>query len=180
MAYIRVWLGEEAVGAIALFRKVHPKRPVIDLLLTDVQFRPGVKKFAEARSALNDCTWTYLVDQDGPINGGCPAAHSSDISYVFHNTKMVPGVCTERTEELEEKIFASVMVFARTGDPNCPQLPAWPASHPGEENTMVFSAEPELKTNFDEEFLPVAAKALKPVTERNRRVSMEQILHPKK
>ena len=178
--YIRSELGEEADGAMELFRRVHPKRPVIDLLLADTQFRPGTKKFVEARSALNDCTWNYLFDQDGPINGGCPAAHSSDISYVFHNTEMVPGVCTESTEELEEKIFASVMAFARTGDPNCPQLPAWPASRPGEQNTMVFSAEPELRTNFDEEFLPAAIRALKPVTERNRRISMEQILHPKK
>ena len=173
-------LGENAEEAIALFREVHPDRPVIDLLVKDVNFRANAKKFAALRSALNDCTWTYLFDQDGPINGGCPAAHSSDISYVFRNTCMVPGVCMENTEELEEMIFSSVMAFARSGDPNCPQIPLWPASGPGEENTMFFSKNTAVHTNFDDELLPAASKALKSILERNRRTEQESILRPKK
>ena len=180
LAYVKEQLGENAEEAIALFREVHPDRPVIDLLVKDVNFRANAKKFAALRSALNDCTWTYLFDQDGPINGGCPAAHSSDISYVFRNTCMVPGVCMENTEELEEMIFSSVMAFARSGDPNCPQIPLWPASRPGEENTMFFSKNTAVHNNFDDELLPAASKALKSILERNRRTEQESILRPKK
>ena len=40
---------------------------------------------------------------------------------------------------LADKVSDGWIAFARTGDPNTPKLPRWPAFNPAERPTMVFN-----------------------------------------
>ena len=42
---------------------------------------------------------------------------------------------------LADKVSDAWIAFARTGDPNTPKLPHWPAFNPTDRPTMVFNNE---------------------------------------
>ena len=104
--------------------------------------------------------------------------HCTDIPFVFHNTELVPssqipGV----TEKLEKQIFDTIIAFAATGNPNNPSVPAWPASEPEAENTMIFDENTRLVTNHDRELVPLFAKYMGPVFMRRMAEVMGQVQH---
>lgn len=157
-------LGKEAAEEmIPLFQKVYPKRNPVDMLLLDFIFRQPEIDYIRSRSGLNDCTWSYLFEQDFRIDGGRVAWHCSDIPYFFHNTELVPNTQMPGVEKLEEQIFRSVMAFAYTGDPNNETIPQWKASTPEAEHTMLFSGDTKAVTNHDHELIPLAAKYIGPL-----------------
>lgn len=157
-------LGEEAAGEmLPLFEKVYPDRNPVDMLLLDFIFRQPEISYIRRRSELNQCTWSYLFEQDFPIDGGRVAWHCSDIPYFFHNAELVPNTQMPGVEELEEQIFRSVMAFAHTGDPNNDTIPKWKASTPDEEHTILFSGDTKAVTNHDHELIPLVAKYIGPL-----------------
>ena len=153
--------GADAAAKIgAAFEKAYPERPLIDALNLDTVVRSPEIDYVRERSALNNRTWSYLFNQDMPVDGGRTPWHCADIPFVFHNTSFtphttIPGV----TERLEEQIFESVMAFARTGDPNSASVPAWPASSPESEAVMIFDENTRIGVNFDHDLIPAAAEA---------------------
>ena len=151
---------EEAEPLPALFRAAYPERPMMDLVNLDTVFRAPEIEYVRLRSALNKSTWSYMFNQDMPVDGGRTPWHCADIPFVFRNTAFTPYTQIENvTETLEARIFGSVMAFARTGDPNNEQIPAWPASEPDKENTMIFDASPRLGVNYDHALIAAAQKA---------------------
>lgn len=153
-------LGEKAASELLpLYTRAYPKRNPVDLLLLDVEFRLHTQQYIRQRSERNQCTYSYLFDQDLPIYGGNVPWHCVDIPYVFHNTGLVPVTQEDGvTERLEAQIFDSVIAFARTGNPNHPGIPYWPSSKPGEEQTMVFCKDTQVKCNHDAELILLLAK----------------------
>ncbi len=142
----------------ALFRAAYPERPMMDVVNLDTIFRAPEIEYLKKRSALNDCTWSYLFNQDMPLDGGRTPWHCADIPFVFHNTGLVPyphidGV----TEKLENAIFESVIAFARTGDPNNAAIPAWAPSRPEAEATLILDANPRVGVNYDHDLIKAAA-----------------------
>ena len=135
-------------------------------------------QFIRQRSKLNSCTYSYLFNLDLPIDHGCTPWHCADIPYVFHNTELVqatqePGV----TERLEKEIFDSVIAFARTGNTNNSAIPYWPESTPEEERTMVFGKQTELRCNFDEKLVPLAAELIGSILEKEAEKNREKVQH---
>lgn len=175
---VKETLGEEAAEQLLpLFAKAYPERNPADLLKLDYTFRLPAQEYIRLRSALNTCTYSYLFNQDLPVDGGRTPWHCADIPYVFHNTELVPvtqepGV----TEKLEKQIFESVMAFARTGDPNNKEIPFWPSSTPEKEQTMVFWKETGLRCNYDAELVLLAEKYVEPVV-RKGGIGQENIQH---
>lgn len=156
-------LGEKAAGEmLPLFEKAYPGRNPVDMLLLDFIFRQPEITYIRMRSGLNQCTWSYLFEQDFRIDGGRVAWHCSDIPYFFHNAELVPNTRMPGVEKLEEQIFRSVMAFAYTGDPNNDTIPEWKASTPDEEHTILFSRDTKVATNHDHALIPLAAKYLGP------------------
>ena len=152
---------EKGDQLIDLFEKAYPERPVLDILMLDFLFREPTEAYIRKRSALNQCTYSYMFDLDMPIDGGTAPWHCSDIPYVFHNTELVPSTQEKGvTEKIEKQIFDTVMAFARTGNPNHDGLPNWPSSTPENEQVMVFGKNTSLKCNFDRELIEKAVEYL--------------------
>lgn len=176
---VRQIAGDAAAGELLpLYRAAYPKRNPAGLLTLDFFFRLPAQQFIRLRSALNDCTYSYLFNQDLPLNGGNTPWHCADIPYVFHNTELVPvtqqgGV----TEKLETQIFCSLIAFAKTGDPNNIALPHWPASKPGQEQTMIFCEDTNVRCNHDAKLVPLAEKHLGPVFEKMMEENRERVQH---
>lgn len=152
---------EKGDQLIDLFEKAYPERPVLDILMLDFLFREPTEAYIRKRSALNQCTYSYMFDLDMSIDGGTAPWHCSDIPYVFHNTELVPSTQEKGvTEKIEKQIFDTVMAFARTGNPNHDGLPNWPSSTPENEQVMVFGKNTSLKCNFDRELIEKAVEYL--------------------
>ena len=175
---VKETVGEEAAAELLpLFAEAYPERNPVDLLKLDFLFRLPTQQFIRQRSAGNQCTYSYLFNQDLPINGGSVPWHCADVPYVFHNTEMVPSIQEEGVTKLEAQIFDSVIAFARTGDPNHVGIPHWPASAPGEEQTMVFCKNTQVRCNHDAELIPLLAKHMGPMFERMMRENMGDVQH---
>ena len=152
--------GEAAAKTlIPLFRAAYPERPLPDLINLDELFRGGEIEYIRKRSGVNGATWSYLFNQDMPLDGGRTPWHCADIPYVFHNAAFTP-YCRlgEGTEKLEENIFRSVAAFARTGNPNHEGIPEWRPCTPEEEHVMLFSTRMRSAVNFDHELIPAVEK----------------------
>ncbi len=167
---VRRILGEErAAELLPVFEGAYPRRNPGDVLYLDTLFREPAMRYVRKRAGQGGKVYSYLFDQDMPIDGGRVPWHCADIPFVFHNTEHVPGVQQAgMTERLEQELFESVLAFARKGDPGHGGIPPWPAVTPSEEHTMVFGSPTELKCNHDTELIPLAQRHLAGVHEKLR------------
>ena len=69
--------------------------------------------------------------------------HTIEIQFVFNNIKIAGPLISKMPEAyaLAEKTSAAWVAFARTGDPNTPKLPKWPAYSAASRETMLFNNE---------------------------------------
>ena len=177
--FLQNMMGAEYADRLAaLFREAYPDHRLIDLASLDFVFRGAASSYIRQRSALNDCTYSYLFDQELPLNGGTVPWHCADIPFFFHNTELIPVTQIEGvTERLEQQMFDSVMAFARTGNPNHASLPHWPASTPEAEYTMLFQSDSHVVKNHDHALLPLYAKVMTPIFLKNMERDSDKIQH---
>lgn len=155
-------LGEEkAAELLPVFQRAYPERNPGDVLYLDTLFREPAMRYVRRRAEQGGKVYSYLFNQDMPIDGGRTPWHCADIPFVFHNTEHVPGVQRRgMTDRLENEMFQSVLAFARKGDPGHEGIPPWPVSTQEEEHVMVFGSPTELRCNHDAELIPVARRNL--------------------
>ncbi|MBD5521670.1 MAG: carboxylesterase/lipase family protein [Lachnospiraceae bacterium] len=169
---------EEAKELIPLFKKVYPERNPVDIMTLDFRFRLPEIDYIRARSRCSGGVWSYLFNLDMNFDGGRTPWHCADIPYFFHNTQFVPYTQEKGvTERVEKLIFDSVMAFAKTGNPNNPEVPEWTACTPDKEFTLVIGKETKVRENFDHELVPVLEKCMEPVYARNREKQMVNVQH---
>jgi para-nitrobenzyl esterase len=58
---------------------------------------------------------------------GCKAGHGAEMRYVFDHLDQDPRPWSDEDRQLARQIVGYWVNFARTGDPNGPGLPPWPA-----------------------------------------------------
>jgi para-nitrobenzyl esterase len=89
--------------------------------------------------------------------------HTIEIQFVFNNIKIAGPLISKMPEAyaLAEKVSASWVAFARTGDPNTPKLPKWPAYSAASRDTMIFNNESRVERDPDRESRLVMEKVLK-------------------
>ena len=76
------------------------------------------------------------------------AFHSDDIEYVFGTLDSRPeAVWRPEDRTLSDQMGQYWTNFARTGDPNGPGLPKWPATGPTEWKVMYLNANPQAKAD---------------------------------
>ena len=67
--------------------------------------------------------------------------HTVEIPFVFDNIAIAGPLISKMPEahDLARKVSASWVGFARTGNPNVPGLPVWPAYNAATRDTMLFN-----------------------------------------
>lgn len=144
----------------------------------DFTFRTPEIEYIKTRSCCSGGIWSYLFDLDMNFDGGRTPWHCADIPYFFHNTDLVAYTQEEGvTERVEKLIFDSVMAFARTGNPQNPEVPNWPASTWETEYTLVIGRESKVRENFDHDLIPVLGRCMGPVYARNMEKRMKDVQH---
>jgi para-nitrobenzyl esterase len=88
--------------------------------------------------------------------------HGVEVQFVFNNIALGGALISKRADAqaLADKVSASWVAFARTGNPNIPQLPRWPAYASDRRDTMLFNSECRVEQDPD----------------RGARLAMERVL----
>src|SRR5690606_27268136 len=114
-----------------------------------------MRLFAESQARIGKGSWLYFFTHDPPYDDGqrdLGAAHTGEIPYVFNNLcapRTFPGgssvekMCgNPREEAFADQVSQYFVNFARTGNPNGPGLPQWPAVRElGPNEVMILDAD---------------------------------------
>ena len=169
---------EESKELLRLFQAVYPERNPVDILTMDFMFRMPEIDYIRERSRCSGKIWSYLFNLDMNFDGGRTPWHCADIPYFFHTTQFAPYTQEKGvTERVEKLMFDSLMAFAKTENPENPEVPKWDASTPEKESTLVIGKETAVRENFDHELIPLLKKCMEPVIARNMEKQMKNVQH---
>lgn len=146
--------GENADKVAAAFAAAYPRNPAVDALFVDTAFRRGVIAYARDRAAAGGTVYSYMFKPEFPYLGGSLAWHNAEEAFMFHNAEHVwssyiPG----QSERLQDRMATAWLRFAASGDPNHPDLPAWPRVSADREPTMIFDWACSVVYNHDHELM---------------------------
>ena len=132
---------------IAEYRRWYPDYSPADVFFASTtasrswrgQVIEAERRAAQAGAAAH--TWVFQFDWRTPIEGGGWGAHHGlDVPFVFDNVSLAPekvGIGGDAAP-LAAQMSAMCVAFARTGRPDSPGLPSWPAYDLTRRATMVF------------------------------------------
>jgi para-nitrobenzyl esterase len=113
-------------------------------------FKSSKDIFRDSAFAWHTWAWANLQSQRGhgkayvyyfdrrSVQSAGGANHGSEIAYVFGNVNLAGRTPQPNDEAMSELIRAYWVNFARTGDPNGPNLTEWPAFTAATERVMQF------------------------------------------
>jgi para-nitrobenzyl esterase len=141
---VQMLIGEASSRVIDIYAEANPGATPSDLyflIASDHRYGAPVMKIAERRAALaKGAVYLYYFRWQTPFDGGrLKSPHTIEIPFVFDNvaaSRMTAGA--PDAPALADKVSDAWVAFARTGDPNTPKLPHWPAFDQGTRPTMVF------------------------------------------
>ncbi|HVW20590.1 MAG TPA: carboxylesterase/lipase family protein [Opitutaceae bacterium] len=135
---------------IALYRRLHPEYSASDVFFgatTDSRdWRPALCEI-ERRAALppgSAPTWSSEMRWGSDVDGGkWRACHALDLPLFFDNVALSHRMTgtSPAAYAMAEQWSETYLAFARTGNPNNPRIPPWPAYDLRRRATMVFNLE---------------------------------------
>jgi para-nitrobenzyl esterase len=149
--YFENALGGNADAIAASYASRRPGATPGDITLaigTDGLFRIPAIRVAEAQSAQQPGTWMYLFTWPTPVdNNLLRSCHAVELAYVFNNLG-IPGIeeflGPAPPQSLADRMQDTWIAFAKTGNPNHPGLPDWPAYNTGTRSTMQIDVDQKL------------------------------------
>jgi len=139
---------DDPTGVIAAYRKDNPEATPWDLYIliaTDHPRGTYARELARRKVVQGGApVYFYRFDFETPEGGGhMRSPHAVEVPFVFENIKVAGKLIAQMPEAfaLSEKIAAAWVSFARTGNPNVPVLPRWPAYSVEARDTMIFNNE---------------------------------------
>jgi para-nitrobenzyl esterase len=126
---------------------------------TDAEATKASRKLRQSTSAWNSWTWARLQSRIGKgkvftyifdYHPGSPdvgSGHGSDVPYAFQ-TLSGGGQGAPKPEDLKlSDVISSCWInFAKSGDPNSPGLPQWPAFTEKDQRVMLFDEAPRAQS----------------------------------
>jgi para-nitrobenzyl esterase len=139
-------LGDQSPGIIDLYRKLNSGASPSDiyfLIASDYRYGAPTMKVAERRAALDKGpVYLYYFTWETPVQGGrLKSPHTMEIPFAFDNVKISARLTGGGADAmaLADKVSDAWIAFARTGNPNTPKLPRWPAFNSRDRATMVIN-----------------------------------------
>ena len=153
VALVRDSFGQpEAEAVLKAYQEAFPDKKPIELVNLTVAQRKNVLATADAKCAQNAPVYLAWFDYNAPLfNGRIRAFHCSDICYWYKNTDLMVTHTGGGAEprKVSDQMSAALLAFMRTGNPNCPEIPEWPAYTPEEAPTMIFNVKSEVRNAPD-------------------------------
>ena len=138
-------LAGEAPKMVDLYRKLNPGATPSDLyflIASDYRYGAPTMKIAERRAALRKGpVYVYYFRWETPVQGGrLKSPHTMEIPFAFDNVKISARLTGGGADAmaLADRLSDAWIAFARTGNPNTPKLPHWPAFTAKDRATMVI------------------------------------------
>lgn len=138
---------------LALYRQRYPQKSpylIQAQVFTDSGFRRSAITQAERKAAVGKApAYMYLWNWVSPgHNGKFGAVHGTDVSASFHNIRdNIVGVGSVDAKVMCDRLASAWVAFAKTGDPNNPQIPRWPAYDSATRATMVFDTDTRVEND---------------------------------
>jgi para-nitrobenzyl esterase len=98
----------------------------------------GERAQAAAQAVLGQPVWLYYFDRKPPGHDRdrYGAFHAAELEYVFNTLNATDRPWEDTDRQLASLIISYWVNFAATGNPNGPDLPAWPAYDPRTDHCM--------------------------------------------
>jgi para-nitrobenzyl esterase len=151
-------MGQDPAEAIGFYRETFPTLSAGDLLFkifTFWRWRHSAIWQAERKAEQNAAAaYVYRVDWETPVDGGkWRAPHTIEIPFVFDNidksASLLGGAPT--AQRMADIMSGAWVAFARTGRPQTPDLPRWPAYDPTTRKTLRFNLKSSIATDLESE-----------------------------
>ncbi len=140
---------EDTDALVATFRKAYPGKDntyLAQLLLSQTTFQERSMMVAERKADQGGApVYVYYFTKHTPVRDGkLRAPHTLEIPYVMDSlekSKPIIGPATPAQQALADKVSAAWVSFARTGNPNNPKIPQWPAFDSKARSVMIINDE---------------------------------------
>jgi len=138
----------DAALASYLGEAIAHRDAALDRATNDIVLACPVTALADLTSSAGDRTYIYKFDRTIPGKGQVTlgAFHGLEVPYVFnafHNESWQWLPFADADNRLSNTMETYWTNFAKTGNPNGPGVPSWPAWNSGGEGYMEFTAQAE-------------------------------------
>ena len=162
---VREMYGGSAEALIAAYRQDYPDATPFGLYAAIATARWRIPAFAQAarKAALGAApAYAYIYAWRTPVLNNRPGSfHASEISFTFDNADICDHYSAGDPSAfaLSKQMSTAWTSFARTGDPNHPGLPHWPAYTADAHATMYFNARCEVGNDPEGKGLKIVAQS---------------------
>jgi para-nitrobenzyl esterase len=141
---------EDLTSLIAAYRAEYPGHDntyLYHVLGSDWLLGADGVTVAERQAAQGGApVYAYYFTKHTPVRGGkLRSPHTLDIPYVFDTLERgapIIGPASEEDQRLADRLSRTWATFARTGDPNNPDMPAWAPYDAANRHVMVLDDAP--------------------------------------